>query len=356
MRFLAGATSAAGAGDAEVAQRCPLGSSVRPWRQCTHVARVFPDYTDLPEDDTSGNKSAERSKELLLKYVRDVKPQVIEDFADEAPPEVVDAMRQTISNMLGTLPPQFFKVTVSTVGDNLAQLMYSFLMTGYMFRNAQFRLELQESMAALPDASTAADDNGSGADGRGDVSADDAPFTGLTASRMMEGGFDGYAPGVQTDGVTGHVLRWHMERGAEAVEASEYVKLLEAEVRGLRTAIEQTQAKGETHNRVLEYLKSMEPSSLEHMSSGVGEAVTEAMTTFVERLMGTNDPLELQGIDSESTAVELAQLLYWLLVVGYGLRSLEARLDMAEALGADGVGAARLQLPPGLGGDGEGLV
>lgn len=41
------------------------------------------------------------------------------------------------------------------VAENLAQLMYSVLMTGYMFRNAQYRLELQQSLeqVALPDTS-----------------------------------------------------------------------------------------------------------------------------------------------------------------------------------------------------------
>ena len=29
--------------------------------------------------------------------------------------KVVEAMRQTVTNMMGTLPPQFFAVTVSTV-------------------------------------------------------------------------------------------------------------------------------------------------------------------------------------------------------------------------------------------------
>jgi hypothetical protein len=29
--------------------------------------------------------------------------------------QVVDAMRQTVTNMIGTLPPQFFTVTVTTV-------------------------------------------------------------------------------------------------------------------------------------------------------------------------------------------------------------------------------------------------
>lgn len=44
--------------------------------------------------------------------------------------QVVDAMRTTISNMVGVLPPQLFDVTVSTVGESLAQLMFSVLMTG----------------------------------------------------------------------------------------------------------------------------------------------------------------------------------------------------------------------------------
>lgn len=40
------------------------------------------------------------------------------------------------------------------VAENLAQLMYSVMMTGYMFRNAQYRMELQQSLAqaALPEA------------------------------------------------------------------------------------------------------------------------------------------------------------------------------------------------------------
>lgn len=39
------------------------------------------------------------------------------------------------------------------VAENLAQLMYSVMMTGYMFKNAQYRLELQQGLeqVALPD-------------------------------------------------------------------------------------------------------------------------------------------------------------------------------------------------------------
>lgn len=60
--------------------------------------------------------------------------------------QVVDAMRQTITNMLGTLVPEFFQVSISAKGEDLAQLMYTVMMSGYMFRNAQYRLELRDSM------------------------------------------------------------------------------------------------------------------------------------------------------------------------------------------------------------------
>jgi hypothetical protein len=55
------------------------------------------------------------------------------------------------------LPLFYFSVYINPcavqVAENLAQLMYSVMMTGYMFRNAQFRLELQQSLsqAALPE-------------------------------------------------------------------------------------------------------------------------------------------------------------------------------------------------------------
>ena len=61
-------------------------------------------------------------------------------------------MRQTIRNYLGSLLPQFFEVSISAKGEDLAQLMYTMMMSGYMFRNAQYRLELRDSM--LPSGKT----------------------------------------------------------------------------------------------------------------------------------------------------------------------------------------------------------
>ena len=55
-------------------------------------------------------------------------------------------MRQTIANYLGGLPPQFFTVEISAKGEDLAQLMYTMMMTGYMFRNVQYKLDLHTNM------------------------------------------------------------------------------------------------------------------------------------------------------------------------------------------------------------------
>ncbi|GKD89594.1 hypothetical protein Tco_1365101 [Tanacetum coccineum] len=133
--------------------------------------------------------------------------------------------------MIGTLPPQFFAVTVTTVAENLAQLMYSVLMTGYMFRNAQYRLELQQSLeqVALPDVSE---------------EKKDAPD---------------FAPGTQKK-VSGEVIRWNNVSGPEKIDAIKYIELLEAEVEELNRQVERISANGS--NELLDYLKSLEPQNL----------------------------------------------------------------------------------------------
>lgn len=230
----------------------------------------------------------------------------------KAPQQVIDAMRQTVSNMIGTLPPQFFAVTVTTVAENLAQLMYSVMMTGYMFKNAQYRLELQQSLeqAALP------------------ISKDrtDVP---------------GYAPGTQKK-VSGEVIRWNDISGPEKIEAKKYIELLEAEIEELNRQVGRKSVNGD--NELLEYLKSLEPQNLKDLTASAGEDVILAMNTFIKRLIAVSESNQMKKSVTETSAPELAKLLYWLMVVGYSLRNIEVRLDMEKVLGSP----SRLaELPPG---------
>jgi len=208
-------------------------------------------------------------------------------------------MRQTVTNMMGTLPPQFFAVTVSTVAENLAQLMYSVLMTGYMFRNAQYRLELQQSLEqiALPEPKEEKD----------------------------------YAPGTQKK-VTGEVIRWNKATGPEKIDAVKYIELLEAEIDELSRQVARKTSQGS--NELLEYLKSLEPQNLKELTSTAGEDVVFAMNAFIKRLLAVSDSEQMKTAVSETSASQLANLLFWLMIVGYSMRNIEVRLDMERVLGA----------------------
>lgn len=81
-------------------------------------------------------------------------PELVQNFAETAPDEVQQAVRATIMGLFGTLPPGMFESAVISPGKNVASLLYSMQMTGYMFKNAQYRLSLKQSLdkakAALP--------------------------------------------------------------------------------------------------------------------------------------------------------------------------------------------------------------
>lgn len=251
-------------------------------------------------------------KDILLEYVKNVKPEFMELFMQRAPQQVVEAMRQTVTNMIGTLPPQFFAVTVTTVAENLAQLMYSVLMTGYMFKNAQLRLELQQSLeqVALPELQD-----------RKDV--------------------PDYAPGTQKK-VSGEVIRWNNVSGSETIDAVKYIELLEAEIEELNRQVGRKSTNGS--NELLDYLKSLEPQNLKELTSTAGEDVVLAMNTFIKRLLAVADPGQMKTSVTETSAAELGKLLYWLMVVGYSLRNIEVRFDMERVLGAP---PKLAELPPG---------
>ncbi|KAJ6829090.1 uncharacterized protein M6B38_359790 [Iris pallida] len=264
---------------------------------------------DSKPPDASVPKSR---REILLEYVTNVKPEFMELFVKKAPQQVVDAMRQTVTNMIGTLPPQFFAVTVTTVAENLAQLMYSVMMTGYMFRNAQYRLELQQSLeqVALQDVQ---DDK-------------DVPD---------------YAPGTQKK-VTGEVIRWNKTSGPEKMDAVKYIEYLEAEIEELNRQMARRSANGQ--NELMEYLKSLEPQNIKELTSTAGEDVVFAMNSFIKRLLAVSDPVQMKATISETSAPELAKLLYWLMMVGYSIRSIEVRFDMERVLG---IPPKPAELPPG---------
>lgn len=305
-------------------------------------------------------------KKALLDFVDTISPsQDISPY--DVPASVLAAMRQTVSNLLGTLPPQFFRVTISTKGDNLAQLMFSVLMTGYMFGSAYTRMQLSQSLGSGLVDSTALV-----AASRGSMD-DDGFETQSTASAgphsMYDPAISRLAAGAQKLRVEGEVLRWHHDDGVQQIDALEYIEQLEAEVMGLRQLVEAQRAQQgyslrptppPPGNDLLEYLKGLSGEQVAEFTDCATPDVLGAMNALVQRMIGDEHSEGEWGRGrSECTAPELAQLLYWLMAVGHRLRDLEVRLSLHAALdagpspqgaddGADGPDAQWVpRLPPG---------
>lgn len=60
--------------------------------------------------------------------------------------QVQEAVRTTVLGIMGSLPRHAFETTAISTGGALANLMFQLQMTGYMFKNAEYRLSLQSSM------------------------------------------------------------------------------------------------------------------------------------------------------------------------------------------------------------------
>ncbi|PNW88127.1 hypothetical protein CHLRE_01g015400v5 [Chlamydomonas reinhardtii] len=505
----------------------------------------------------------EERRQALLKYVREVQPASVVQFAEQTNPQVVAAMRQTVLNVVGSLPPQYFDVRINTVAESLAQLMLSIMTTGYMLRSAQFRMELQQSLRSLPSHSTATASGAAAAAAAGGATASGAgglaaptvaalsPASSGSLSRASSSGsssssgavsssdsgdavvagvalsaaeaeaeavaaasaavgtaflYDGlgspYAPGVQKKGVEGEVLRWHLDRGeVQRLPVAAYIDMLERELAALRAQLGPAAAApdgfaagalsgsgvgggssggmgsgggagpafgmpiamaggvevlgpetptgsfgsagsgyasasaspasssasmdglvcvsplpgfgerigsgisggsgggggwglglglvaggaasaaapasmgsggiplvvgsplGLPRNELLDYLHGLQASGNGGFkelacspNTASGEAVKEAMELFVGRLMGTTDPAALTQMNSEFSSVELSKVLFWLLAVGYTLKSIEARMDMEDGMGGPGSAAGRGPMGggPAPGGSGGG--
>ncbi|BAS81785.1 Os02g0833400, partial [Oryza sativa Japonica Group] len=80
------------------------------------------------------------------------------------------------------------------------------------------------------------------------------------------------------------------------------------------------------------------------LASSAGEDVVFAMNAFIKRLLAVSDPAQMKTTVSETSANQLANLMFWLMIVGYSMRNIEVRFDMERVLGA----APKIgELPPG---------
>lgn len=223
-------------------------------------------------------------------------PELVKRFAESAPPEVQQAVRTTVMNLLGNLPPAFFDTSVRTTTQNLASLMYSMQMTGYMFRNAEYRLGLQKCLGGTQN---------------------------ILGASLVEA----------TPNVSGKIRVKFPDGVEREVDAAAYMAELKNEVGALKEEL--NRVKQEASNAfggdLLAYIKSLSPEGVEELSSGVSEDVVTGMQELIQAAIGGT--AIGSEVLQESSGNAVRELLLWQMVTGYNLREMEAREQMNRLLG-----------------------
>lgn len=258
------------------------------------------DISDLPRPSDSEGEGEVGERNELFEFVKTVPPpEMVARFAGAAPEVVQNAIRETIVSMLGSLPAKAFSPSVTTVSANLVQLLHSSLISGYMFRNAAYRLELTRNISGVGSS-----------------------------------GLPALPGGEKPPEIVGGVAVFKGEDGKEVtVPVEEYVSELREQVDGLRKDLLRERKGG---NELLSFISTLEKENLEALTNNAGPEVVDAMKKVVAAVVeGQGIPLQPDAVVDSSSA-ELGQLLFYLMVSGFFLREAEVRVELQRSLGGDG--------------------
>jgi hypothetical protein len=125
----------------------PLGTSRIDWDGALQT--LSQRQRDI-EMGVSGNPSY-----AIFRYIAKDRPsEAIGKFVKEANPEIVASMSSAVSSLLGSLsnPAMGIETVVQASSERLGQLCFQLMMTGYMFRNAEYVVALKNLMNIKTDA------------------------------------------------------------------------------------------------------------------------------------------------------------------------------------------------------------
>jgi len=258
---------------------------------------------------------------------------LISKFTSTAHPRVQSAVRSTILSLIGGLPKMAFDTTTITTGRRLASLMFQLQMTGYMFKNAEYRLSLQQSLGAVNDISYG---NRFLPDGKGAEEED----------HMLDGKIKGklrirYGPDGEErakDEEESEDSSYNSSSSLEMeVDAAAYMSELRSEVKQLRDELMITRKEKEEALRkdLLSYIRTLPEQELRSLTNTMSQDVLVGMKGLVNAVMsGIGEGQIGPETVTEQSGEAMAQLCMWQLVVGYNLRTLEVREEMKKSLSA----------------------
>ncbi|KAL2940654.1 50S ribosomal protein L1 [Bienertia sinuspersici] len=319
------------------------------------------------EDFDSSDSSKSRSKTpILLDLIQDIEPLDISLIQKDVPPATIDAMKRTISGMLGLLPSKQFQILIEASWEPLSRLLVSSMMTGYTLRNAEYRLCLEKNLGIHEDYRESQKSEALNF-GVQELLLDSVRRIQISGGNAVSSRGEEIAESQSEDFS-------NQELGEMTPEIQSYIRHLRShllatkkelrEVKRKNAALQMQQLVGEEKNELLDYLRSLQPEKVAELSEPTSAEVKETIHSVVHGLLATLSPkmhskapplseknaagaLNVGNEDCaeviENTSLNfqpiisltrdyLARLLFWCMLLGHHLRGLEYRTQLMELL------------------------
>ncbi|EOX98403.1 MAR-binding filament-like protein 1 isoform 2 [Theobroma cacao] len=317
------------------ALRCLPSSNPRKFPKTPLLAFSSGNFDGSPFHDAFGSNPTPSKKSVLTNLIQEIEPFDVSLIQKDVPPTTVDAMKRTISGMLGLLPSDRFQVFIEALWEPLSKLLVSSMMTGYTLRNAEYRLCLERNLGCEGDLENQTSENSTfdlqgmlldstkinESLGKNDLSSE---FEKTTEDQFEDIEFQGL--------------------GGMSLETQKYILHLQSrltsmkkelhEVKRKNAALQMQQFVGEEKNDLLDYLRSLQPEKVAELSEPTSPELKETIHSVVHGLLATLSPRmhsKFQPFIS-LTRDYLARLLFWCLLLGHYLRGLEYRMELMELL------------------------
>ena len=300
-------------------------------RESSALVNAFGASSSLSLFGPDGNLSADLlAKNPYMQVVSKLSPsELISKFTASANPRVQEAVRSTVLGLIGSLPKMAFDTTTITTGQRLASLMFQLQMTGYMFKNAEYRLSLSQSLGMTNGYSSNLLLTGTDVD---DEDENDPLYSGKVKGKLKIRLGDVKSPDERSSDEEGSSSFSDIEI---EVDAAAYMSELRAEVSKLKEELDQTkEAKEEALRKdLLLYIRTLPAQELKSLTNTMSQDVMVCMKGLVQAVLsGIGDGQIGPQTVTEQSGEAMAQLCMWQLAVGYNLRELEVREEMKQNL------------------------
>ncbi|XP_038970375.1 uncharacterized protein LOC103700821 isoform X2 [Phoenix dactylifera] len=336
----------------------------RPRRLLVLVASSAASFDELDAKGKSDRRLSKKS--ILSNLIQEIEPLDVSLIQKDVPAHTVDAMKRTISGMLGLLPSDQFHVLVEAFWDPLFKLLVSSMMTGYTLRNAEYRLCLERNLDMYDERTEKRKIEIVEVDSHEKIADRTTTMFNFSLENNLLPNLDKNEeqPKCENMGVEG--------LGEMTPEAQEYILYLQSRLNSVKKELRDIKRKnsalqmqhfvGEEKNDLLDYLRSLQPEKVAELSEPTCPGVDETIHSVVHGLLpilspkmhsmaspqsdnaigGTlnvgkddceefleNNSLQFQPLISVPRDY-LARLLFWCMLLGHYLRGLEYRLELMQ--------------------------